>query len=325
MKNKIANLLILSVLFLAAQMSLGQTILTHTTLSAAVTTSSSTTIPLTSATGVTANNSILFIADGAGEGMFVNSVTGNNAGVTRGYHSLGKARPHASGALVFVVPLATGYPSAMNTVIPTGSCTRSNSPYLPVISVGLSGAAAVISDCIGGVWVNGTTVSQNNAPFRIPAPNTGGTAYTAINTNGTTLAATTMYCSEIDLPFNKLLTGLAVLNGTTAAGTDKHLVALYDATGNLIANSAVAGASTSGASTYQTYAFITSYYAVGPAQYFGCLQTNGTTDTVRMIVTGTQDTFLTKGVTAMTFGTVPATFTVPTTFTTAVGPYWAFY
>jgi hypothetical protein len=133
-----------------------------------------------------------------------------------------------------------------------------------------------------------------------------------------------MYCSEIDLPANKLVTGLGVLNGTTV-GTDNHLVALYDATGNLIANSAVAGVVAASASTYQTIAFTTSYYLVGPAQYFGCLQTNGTTATVRMIVTGTQDTFLTKGVTSITFGTIPATITVPTTFTTAVGPYLEWY
>lgn len=325
MKNTLKNSLILFGSLLMASMSFGQIILTHTTLSSAVTSSSATTIPLTSATGVTATSTALFVADGAGEAMFVNSVTGNNVGVTRGYHSLGKARPHLSGALVFIIPLGTtGYPAALNSVVPSGSCTRSNVSYIPVISAGLGGAAAVISDCVGGVWVNGYTTAQNNLPFRIPSPNTGGTAYTAINTNGTTLAATTMYCSEIDLPFNKLVTGLGVLNGTTAT-TDNHLVALYDATGNLIANSAVAGVVASGASTYQNIAFTTSYYLIGPAQYFGCLQTNGTTATVRMIVTGTQDTFLTKGVTAMTFGTIPATFTVPTTFTTAVGPYWEIY
>ena len=318
--------LILCGLLLAASMSLGQTILINTTLSAAVSTSNATTISLTSVTGVTATSTVLFVADGAGEGMFVNSVNSSakTVTVTRGYQSLGKARPHLTSALVFVVPMSSGYPSAMNTVIPTGSCTRSSIPYLPVISAGVSGAAAVISDCVGGVWVNGITVSQNNSYFRYPSPNTGGTAYTSINTNGTTLAATTMYCSEIDLPANKLITGLQPLNGSTAT-TDNHLVALYDATGNLLANSAVAGVVASGASTYQSIAFTTSYYAVGPAQYFGCLQTNGTTATVRMIVTGTQDTYLTKGVTAQTFGTIPATFTVPTTFTTAVGPYWLVY
>lgn len=320
--NKLKLSLIFSALLLVASMSLGQTILPRTTLAAAVANSSTTTIALTSTTGVVANGTVLFVADGDGEAMFVNSVPVSGiVGVTRGYQSLGRARAHASGAVVFI---ATAGLENINTVMPTGSCTRTTIAFLPVISLGLGGAPTAISDCLGGVWVNGLQTAQNNTPFRLPQPNTGGTAYTSINTNGTTLAATTMYCTELNLPFNKLLTGLAILNGTTV-GTDKHLVALYDATGNLIANSAAAGVTSASASTYQTIPFSTSYYAVGPAQYFGCVQTNGTTDTIRMVVTGTQDTYLTKGVTAQTFGTIPATFTAPTTFTTAVGPYLAFY
>jgi len=115
-----------------------------------------------------------------------------------------------------------------------------------------------------------------------------------------------------------------VLNGTTV-GTDKHLLILYDGTGNLIANSATAGATTSGASTYQTYAFTTPYYVVGPAKYYACLQSNGTTDSLRMLTAGTQDNITTKAVTGQTFGTIAATFTVPTTFTTVVGPYWELF
>jgi hypothetical protein len=176
-----------------------------------------------------------------------------------------------------------------------------------------------ISDCLGGKWVKGPLAPLTQ--FRVFNPNTGGTAYTSINTSGTTLAATTMYCTELDLPTNKLLTGLAVLNGTSADGTDKHLVALYDAGGNLLANSALAGAATSGASVFQQFAFTSPFFAVGPASYFACMQTNGTTNTVRMAVTGgSADNILTKGVTGQTFGTLAA-FTAPTTFTTAVGPY----
>lgn len=325
MKNTLKNSLILSALLLAASMSFGQTILTHTTLAGAVTTSSAITFPLTSATGVVAGSTVLFVADGGGEAAFVNSVNGTNIGVTRGYQTLGKARPHLSGALVFVIPAAAI--DTINTVQPSGSCTRTSVPYLPVISVGLGGTETVISDCVGGVWVNGYSTSQNASPFRIQTPATGGTPYLNLPSAaaaGTTLSATTMYCIEMDVPFNKLVTGLGILLGTTGA-TDKHLVALYDATGNLVANSAVAGQTAGTASLYEQIPFTTSYYVVGPAQYFGCLQTNGTTALVRMLATGNQDTFLTKGITAQTFGTIPATITVPTTFTTAVGPYSYIY
>src|ERR1039458_5782101 len=85
--------LILCGLILAAQMSLGQTILPMTTLSAAITTSSTTQVSLTSATGVVATSTVLYIADGGtGEAVFVNSLSGTTAFVTRGYQSLGKAR-----------------------------------------------------------------------------------------------------------------------------------------------------------------------------------------------------------------------------------------
>ena len=43
---------------------------------------------------------------------------------------------------------------------------------------------------------------------------------------------------------------------------------------------------------------------MGPAQYFACFQTNGTTDTARMLVTSVTDFTLTKGQTSGTFEAV---------------------
>ena len=323
MKNTLKTLLILCGLLLAASMSFGQTILTHTTLSAAVASSSTTFITLTSATGVTANNTALFVADGLGEAMFVNSVNGTTIGVTRGYQSLGKARPHISGALVFVAPMSGGYPSAINTVAPTGSCTRTSIPYLPVISVGLGGSPALISDCLGGTWVNGPITAQGMAPTVVLNVSPGNVLYTSINTNGTTLTANDIYCTEIDLPANRLSTGMAVLNGTSVA-TDHHQYLLYDATGNLIANTA-STTSFGSASEYGQVAWTTSYYLVGPAKYYGCFWSNGTTATVRMLLTQVND-FLPAGlISTATYGTIPSTITVPTTFTTAQGAYSYIY
>src|SRR5208337_700003 len=113
-----------------------------------------------------------------------------------------------------------------------------------------------------------------------------------------------------DVPGNKLATGLGIMFGTTAGGTNLHLVALLDSSGNVVANSALAGATNSTASTYVNFAFTAKYLVVGPAQYFACTQSNGTSDTIRMLVTGTQDTYLTTSKTG-TFGTIP-TITVPT-------------
>ncbi len=322
MKNTLKNTLILCGLLLAASMSFGQTILTHTTLSAAVATSSTTAIPLTSVTGVTATSTAIFVADGAGEAMFVNSLVGNTAYVTRGYQSLGKARPHASGALVFVVPMTNGYPSALNTVQPTGSCTRTSLPTLPVISVGLGGAAAVISDCLGGVWVNGPITAQGMAPTIINSPPVGGSVLTGIGTS-TATTNTSMYCTEFDLPVSKLLTGIGWLNGTATANGHRNGI-LYDAAGYLLANTG--STTTSGtASQFQRLAFTTSYYAV-PGLYFACSQSQSSSDTLNLVVTADGNAgVLTQIYTSQTYGTVPATITPPTAYTTAQGGYFELY
>lgn len=317
MKKQTVLLTLLLGMALAAP-AFGQTLLVNTTLAAAVTSKSSTTVSLTAITGLTAGNSAIWVDQ---EEMYVNFVpaTGTILGVTRGYGGT-IAATHLVSATVFLLPTAAagGSQSALVSVNPLGSCTRSDSRYLPIINT----RTAQFTDCYGGQWVTGNSMSNGSTVplFKVVTPNTGGTAYTSINTNGTTLAATTMYCSEADLPSNRLITGIGVLNGTTV-GTDNHLVALYDSGGNLLANSATAGVVAASASTYQEIALTAKYQAVGPAKYYACLQTNGTTATVRMIVTGTQDTYLTKGVTGVTFGTVPATFTAPTTFTSVVGPY----
>lgn len=259
--------------------------------------------------------------------------TGTTIYVVRGYGGT-VAAFHTSGSLVFIIP-AAAQPYALIAPdfgqAPSGACTRGGSSltggtpttqstlYLPMIDT----RTGTFYDCLGGVFQQGDGLPAALTQFTVPAPNTGGTAYTSLAA-GTTLAATTMYCTEIDLPFNKLITGLGVLNGATV-GTDNHLVVLYDASGNLLTNSAVAGVLAATASNYQKIAFTSTYFAIGPAQYFGCMQTNGTTALVHTIQTGTQDTYLTKGVTGQTFGTIPATITVPTTFTTAVGPYFYVY
>lgn len=301
------NFLSISLLALpfAALGSAQQVTITPTTLSTAITSTSVKTITLTSTTNALAGN-IVYVDN---ESMVIEQATPQLI-VQRGAGGTA-ASTHASGALAFVgAPNLFGSRPAPD---PGGSCTRSTLAVVPLINI----TQGIISDCLGGQWVRG--VRTPNAPYRVTSPEPAATAYTGINTNGTTLGATTLYCSELNLKSNKLLTGIALLNGTTV-GTDHHYVVLYDATGNALANSALAGALTSGASTYQSFAFTSTFYAVGPSQYFACFQSNGATDTVRMALTGINDNLLTKGQTGATFGTIPA-LTAPTGFNTAVGPY----
>ena len=133
-----------------------------------------------------------------------------------------------------------------------------------------------------------------------------------------------MYCSEIFLPYNKLLTGLEVLNGATSTNGYRNVI-LYDAAGNLLAKSGSSTTSGTG-SLYQALPFTAKYFAVGPARYFGCSQAANSSDTLNLVVTADGNAgLLTQIYTGQTFGTVPTTITPPTAYTTAQGPYWAFY
>lgn len=320
--------LIFAGLLLCASGAFGQTVLTTTTLSAALTSSDGQYVTVASTTGITApsasdsTKATSIYVDR--ELMDVESVSGTTLKVMRASsHTAGRA--HASGALVFVIPNylvtfsdgAYGYPPA----VPAGSCTRANENFLPRIQF-ISG---LITDCIGGQWTTGDALGTQRASTPFLVPPIGATLQTAIDTAGNAAGATTEeYCTQIYLPYSKYLTGLALLNGTTV-GTDKRLYILRDSSGNLLANSATAGATTSGASTYQQVAFVTPFYAVGPATYFGCFQQNGTTDTYRRVNTAANEGLNAGKITGGTFGTIVNPITPPATFTTALGGYWEFY
>lgn len=324
MKNLMKATFVLAAL-LAAFPAHAQTILTQTTLSATVTSTGARNVVVASGAGITAGVTDIYVNRelAAVTGCSPACPSSSATTLTLQRAASGTAAgTHASGDLVFVGP-PSAFPTNPRVTWPTdGSCTRSNFAYLPAINV----STGIIADCLGGHLIKGlvTSGATTAARFRVYAPEPGGTAYSSIGGTGTATIATEVYCSEVWLPTSKNLTGIALLAGT-ANSTDKHYVVLYDNGGTAIANSAVAGTTgNTTASAYQQYAFTSPYFAVGPAQYFACFQSNGTTDTVRMAATGTNDNLLTKGQTGATFGTVPA-LTVPTTFTTAVGPYVYLY
>jgi hypothetical protein len=238
--------------------------------------------------------------------------TGAPVLVERGFQS--PAAAHASGAVVWI---ATPQQLIWGSQgVPSGTCTTATA-VSPTINVHLG----QFSECLNNVWVTGT----GSVPYsHVQSPVVGAIAATSL-TAGVAQTDTTMGCIEVDMPGNKLLTGIGLLNGATAQ-TDKLLVALYDSGGNLLANSSTAGVTSSGTSDYQFFPFATKYFAVGPALYYACMQNNGTTALVHMADAGTgADTLYAGAISSITFGTVPSTITVPTTFTTAVGPMVALY
>lgn len=122
-----------------------------------------------------------------------------------------------------------------------------------------------------------------------------------------------------------LITGVQVLIGSTG-GTDNWLVELHDSSGNLLANSATAGALVGTAGTWQQFAF-TSTLSLVPGTYFIVVQSNGTTAKPAVYnfpapVAATAS--LVTGSATGTFGTT-ANFTPATTYTANVGPVALLY
>jgi len=146
----------------------------------------------------------------------------------------------------------------------------------------------------------------------------GSLALTSYETNGVAQTAGTFNFSEIYVPYANLWKGGGVLQGSTVGSTNV-MCALWGTNGALLANSAVAGVITAGASTMLNISFTNPIFLL-PGRYFLGFQVNSTgADTIRHVLSANGSNVMCGSV-AGTFGTVPATITVPTTFTTAVAP-----
>ena len=152
-------------------------------------------------------------------------------------------------------------------------------------------------------------------------PNVPINAFASLGTSAVHVAGT-WYRAEIYVPHLAAWTGISVLNGATV-GTDNLMVALYDSNGVLITNSATAGVLSAGANGFQNIAFLQSPL-LAPGRYFVAVQCNGTTATTRRQAATMGGNTMTASA-AGTFGTVPASFTPPTTFTADVGPIASLY
>lgn len=167
---------------------------------------------------------------------------------------------------------------------------------------------------IGAMTLSGGVV-QTTAPhgFRNFAPST------AITGTDTAFANNTLFLSSIFVPVNKTLTGVGFLLGSVG-GTDKVIVALYDATGAPVANSTVAASGTTAgtAANTQEIPFTATYAAKGPNMYYVGVAANGATAKLRTVPAFTA-TELFCGSVAWTHGTVAAVV-APTAFAADKAP-----
>lgn len=171
-----------------------QTVLSSTTLAAALSATSSA-VSLTSATGVTnpgPNQTALKVLVVDHEVMLVTSISGTIAQVTRGQYGTLRVG-HLSGADVWIAPdnaLARG-------AIPSGSCTRTALRYVPIVYVAPStvngGFTGARYDCLGGQIVRtDAPVSVKGSTVTPAATITPTGTYFATDTGTTTIATITV-------------------------------------------------------------------------------------------------------------------------------------
>ena len=222
-----------------------------------------------------------------------------------------------------------GYSAGATIIVPDDTQTALIAQGIGYAASGQPSQDVATGSALVAPTVGGNKSAQDVAGFGAPSspqgprilPNGPILAFASLGTSAVHVAGT-WYRSEIYVPHLAQWTGINVLNGATV-GTDNILVALYDTNGVLITNSAVAGALSAGANAFQSLAFLTQPI-LPPGRYFVAVQCNGTTATTRKWAAANGGDQMTQSATG-TFGTVPASFTPPTTFTADVGPIAALY
>jgi hypothetical protein len=251
--------------------------------------------------------------------------------VQRGVFGTSANASHSAGTTVWVGSQAVGtgdtsrpFAGGVFTAAwPSGSCVRSAQYSLPMIFTGSAGSdtpAGALLDCVAGIWVSAppqiNTVNPHSSFSTLSVPN-------PIAVNSTTDTIGNIWFSQMNVTQPSVLTGACVLNGGTV-GTDKRIFILWDAAGNVVANTTTAGTTTATASKYQCVNFVSTVRVYGPMTYYLGLQSNGTTDTYASYAANSAPNNYGTGTKAGSFGTAPS-ITPSLTFTANQGPIMMVY
>lgn len=228
------------------------------------------------------------------------STGGAVTGATLATTANGTITAHGSGN----ISTTTGAISTGGAI--SGATLASSAGTTVGTTLGVSGASTLTGGVVATSQVRSSTIPIGSVAL-------GSLGTSAVHSAGA------IYFTEIEVLVNRTVTGIAILNGATAAATDKGIVGLYDSAGaNLLGNSALAGAGITGANAWQEYALTAPLEVVGPARYWVAFQCEGTTDTTRRIAAST---FLNMAdVVAGSWGTLPATITPATSTAADEGP-----
>jgi hypothetical protein len=166
----------------------------------------------------------------------------------------------------------------------------------------------------------GGIAAPTGLSFSARAIHTGGyPAIVSTSGNNSTPVTSETYVSQIDIPCNTTLTGVAIFNGSDTTGN--ITVGLADANGFPIAAAKSATTALSGTDAYQRVPFASPYPAKGPATYFLQVQYDSGTARYNTHTVGNHAVLVQ---TAQVYGTL-ASFTPPTTFVTNVSNMASFY
>jgi hypothetical protein len=234
------------------------------------------------------------------------------------------AVPHASGAVVYL-----GTPDKFATwdVPPGSACTAGTGAFLYTPRINLK--SGVVEDCVASrvVWSTGLLPGSADPQVSYAQPYSAISTFAGPNSvavNEATDVSGQFWFSQIFIPANVKLTGACQLNGNGTLA-DKMLFVLWDDTGAVLANTALAGVTQSGTAVYQCQPFVTAVNVTGPRTYFIGAQGNGTTAaSLALYASGSAPTNYGTGTKAGTFGTL-ATITPTVTFTANKGPIMTVY
>lgn len=225
--------------------------------------------------------------------MVYNSLTLNNNLTVTGTSTLTGAVTAPAGITANVTGNVTG--------TATGAVVGSTGTFSSTL--GVTG----VTTPIGGIAAAaGSSVSP-----RLLA--TGGyPAIISTSGNDSTPSITETYVTEIWVPANMTITGVALFNGSVITGN--VTVGLATAAGAPIAAAKSASTAGSGTDAYQRVPFATPYAAIGPATYYMQVQYSSASARYN---THTVGNFGCLVQTSQVYGTL-ASFTPPTTFVTNV-------
>lgn len=281
------------------------------------------------------------LGDSAADALAINATMSTTLKLFVGTLAALGTNQGTAAAITKQVTIVTGATNATGVILPTGvagmALTVINSDathYLPVYpdtggAINGGSANAAVNLFPGGqaefictaalTWYcvsSGLYVANRDVANLV---HTGGMP-ARVSTDGTekTTVVTETYIAQIHIPRPMLVTGIAVMNGASPAGS--YVLALADDTGAVVANTALAGTAASGGDAYQRIGFTAAYFA-RPGTYYVLLQCNSASGVFNGHIFGD---FRTGKKTGEVFGTL-TTITPPTTFTTILGPIASLY